>query len=142
MFTAKIHLNIIKIAAILGALAVVLGAIAAHALEKVLETQLVESFKTGVYYQMIHVFFLLIIAILGQLHLLTHKQLKRIFILAIVGILFFSGSIYGLTLCNIYEYTAAKKVLGPITPIGGLLLILAWLFLFFSLSKQNSKAVK
>lgn len=120
--------KILLTAAILGITAIILGAFGAHALKKVLtETQL-QSFEIGVRYQMYHAFFLLF---LGIFTFLSEKERLVIFWLTLTGILFFSGSIYLLATNGITNLKT--KWLGPITPIGGVLLISAWGYLFYSI---------
>ncbi len=103
-----------------GLTAVILGAFSAHALKSRLSTELFSAFQTGVQYQFYHAFLLLIIASL--LKDSSSAWLTYSAIAAGLGILCFSGSLYALALTGI-------KWFGPITPIGGLLFILAWLFL-------------
>lgn len=120
--------KIILTACVLGFLAIILGAFGAHALKKTLNPDQLNSFETGVKYQMYHALFLLFV---GISTFNTLKEKTIIFYLTLVGILFFSGSIYILTTSNI---TGIKsKIFGPITPIGGLLLIISWGYLFYSL---------
>ena len=119
-------------ASLLGLLAVVLGAFAAHGLRDALNTTSLESFQTGVRYQMYHAFFLFVVGLLPQL---TLAQKSRLFWVTITGVVLFSGSIYLLssnTLTPIYF-----GFLGPITPIGGLFLISAWVVLFYHLLKNK-----
>lgn len=125
--------KILLTAAILGITAIILGAFGAHALKKVLtETQL-QSFEIGVRYQMYHAFFLLFI---GIFTFLNEKERLIIFWLTISGVLFFSGSIYLLATNGITNLKT--KWLGPITPIGGVLLISAWGYLFYSILCKKS----
>jgi uncharacterized membrane protein YgdD (TMEM256/DUF423 family) len=125
--------KILLTAAILGITAIILGAFGAHALKKVLtETQL-QSFEIGVRYQMYHAFFLLFI---GIFTFLNEKERLVIFWLTLTGVLFFSGSIYLLATNGITNLKA--KWLGPITPIGGVLLISAWGYLFYSILCKKS----
>ena len=120
--------KIILTACALGFLAIILGAFGAHALKKILSPDQLNSFETGVKYQMYHALFLLFV---GTTSLITLKEKAIVFYLAVVGVLFFSGSIYVLTTSSI---TGIKsKIFGPITPIGGLLLITSWGYLFYSL---------
>lgn len=119
--------------AVLGVTAIILGAFGAHALKKVLNAEQLVSFETGVRYQMYHALFLLF---LGNLSLLTLKEKSVIFYLAIVGVVLFSGSIYLLSTSGI---TGLKtKILGPITPIGGLFLIISWLYFLYALIVKNT----
>ena len=104
---------------ILGFLSIILGAFGAHGLETIISESKVESFKVGVRYQMYHA--LLLIAI-SQINYLDSKL---VFYLIVIGVTLFSGSIYLLNL-NEYLNIPAIKYLGPITPLGGLILLSAW----------------
>lgn len=115
-------ISLIRWAAILGGTGVMLGALGAHALKKILPTEQLLSFETGVRYQLFHSLLLLIIAIFGS------KVNSIISRLIIIGILLFSGSIYLLSI-NIILEIELINILGPITPIGGLCLIAAWVML-------------
>ncbi|PWN63221.1 DUF423 domain-containing protein [Chryseobacterium oncorhynchi] len=115
--------------AVYGMLSVILGAFGAHALKKILSVERLESFETGVRYQMYAAFFLLIIGYILKFETSTEKWTS---ILMIAGTLLFSISIYFLSL---QDYLGANlKFLGPITPLGGLLMILSWgmLILYFA----------
>jgi len=118
--------TIIGTAAILGFISIIFGAFGAHALKEVLTPEQLVSFETGVRYQMYHAFFLFFV---GMASFLTEKQRKVIFTLTLVGVLLFSGSIYLLATQVISGINF--KFLGPVTPIGGLLLILSWGLLTF-----------
>lgn len=125
--------KIILTAIFLGLTAIILGAFGAHALKKVLTEAQLQSFEVGVRYQMYHALFLLFI---GVFTFLNEKERLIIFWLTISGILFFSGSIYLLATNGITNLKT--KWLGPITPIGGLLLISAWSYLFYSILCKKS----
>ena len=114
---------------ILGATAIILGAFGAHALKKVLTVDELNTFETGVKYQMYHALFLMF---LGMTVLVDDKVKKKIFQLVVVGIVFFSGSIYFLATKTITGIDF--KPLGIITPIGGTLLIVAWAALLWNLT--------
>ncbi|MFT3794942.1 DUF423 domain-containing protein [Flavobacterium sp.] len=120
-------------AAILGLLAIILGAFGAHALKKVLEPEQLVAFETGVKYQMYHALFLLLV---GWNGLVSEKAKKTIYGLTVVGVVFFSGSIYLLSTKNLSGIDF--KSIGIITPIGGLLLIVAWFWLFIDLIRKKS----
>ena len=107
--------------AILGILSIVLGAFAAHGLAKLIDADAIKTFETGVRYQIYHAFFLLI---LGGTSFVSLKTKKTIFYLVIVGVLFFSGSIYGLATNSLSGFDF--KTIALLTPIGGLLLIVSW----------------
>jgi uncharacterized membrane protein YgdD (TMEM256/DUF423 family) len=119
----------IKIAAISGALAVGLGAFAAHGLKELLEaTGKLAVFETAVRYHFIHTLAILFVAIYAT----TLKE-NKLLLLAnwsfLLGILIFSGSLYILTLTGI-------TWLGAITPIGGVAFIFGWILLFFAAKKD------
>ena len=125
--------KIISTAAFLGMTAIVLGAFGAHALKKFLSADQLISFETGVKYQMYHALFILF---LGPITSICEKAKKRVFQMIVLGIIFFSGSIYLLTTKAISGIDF--KFLGIITPIGGTLLIVGWtLFLWNILNKKG-----
>lgn len=115
----------IAVAAILGATGIVLGAFGAHSLKKALEPESLAVFETGVKYQMYHALFLLFA---GVTNLVSDKAKKAILVLVVAGVFLFSVSLYFLA-CNAL-FSFDFKVIGFITPIGGLLLISAWVVLF------------
>jgi len=114
-------------ASILGVLAVIFGAFGAHALKKLLNNEQLKSFETGVKYQMYHAIVLLLIGFNFNLETTSEKYMVYTFI---VGILLFSFSIYGLVISS--AKNKKLRFLGPITPLGGLLLVCGWCLLFFS----------
>ena len=117
--------KLISIAALLAFLAVTLGAFGAHTLNELLTTEKLNSFETGVRYQFYHSLALLIIGL--NANKLNATALIGKFML--IGIVFFSFSIYLLSLQELIGINLS--VLGPITPIGGLLLMISWLILIF-----------
>ena len=125
--------KIISTGAILGMIAIILGAFGAHALKKVLPIDALSTFETGVKYQMYHALFLVFIGILTDL---SQKAKKMIYNLVVLGVVLFSGSIYLLATNTLTTFDF--KVIGFITPIGGLLLILAWGTLFLNLVRNKS----
>ncbi len=114
---------------IFGALAVVLGALGAHALKSSISSEALDSFTTGVRYQMYHAILLIIIGLSSAIP--KTKLINATINLLIIGIILFSFSIY---LLSTRELTALENIsfLGPITPLGGLCLISAWICLFFT----------
>jgi len=124
--------KIISTAAILGMLAIVLGAFGAHALKKVLSIEQLSTFETGVRYQMYHALFLLFIGMMDQL---SQKAKKTIYYLVLSGVVFFSGSIYLLATNDLTPFDF--RAIGFVTPIGGLLLIVAWGVLLFNFIKKK-----
>ena len=125
--------KIFSTAAFFGMTAIILGAFGAHALKKVLTIDQLATFETGVKYQMYHALFLLF---LGLNNHLTSKTKKTILIFTILGIIFFSGSIYLLATNSLTSFDF--KVIGFITPIGGLLLIVAWSILMIQFLKKKA----
>ena len=119
-------------AAFLGMVAIILGAFGAHALKKVLTPEQLISFETGVRYQMYQAFFLFFITSQNDI---LEKTKKTIFTLITLGTLFFSGSIYLLSTTGITGINF--KPIGFITPIGGVLLILAWGMLGYSIIQSR-----
>lgn len=109
------------------ALAVLLGAFGAHTLKNSLAPEMLTVYKTGVEYQFYHAIGLLIIGLIG-FHI-DSKWLKRSGLLLTLGILLFSGSLYVLALTGI-------KVIGAITPIGGVSFVLGWIFLAVAVWKR------
>ena len=125
--------KIVLTAALFGMLAIVLGAFGAHALKKVLTLEELNTFETGVKYQMYHALFLLFI---GMSSHVSEMAKKRIYYAIVTGILFFSGSIYLLATNDLTTFDF--KVIGFITPIGGLLLMVGWLCLFIDFFNKKA----
>jgi len=125
--------KILSTAAILGMLAIILGAFGAHALKQVLTLEQLAAFETGVKYQMYHALFLLFVGLVPSV---TEKARKMIYWFTVIGVVFFSGSIYFLSTRTITGIDL--KSIGIITPIGGLLLIIAWFWLFIDLMRKKS----
>nr|WP_315170938.1 DUF423 domain-containing protein [uncultured Flavobacterium sp.] len=128
--------KVITTAALLGMIAIILGAFGAHALKKVLSTDELVTFETGVRYQMYHALFLLFIGLSTSL---SEKSQKTIYYLTLSGVLLFSGSIYFLATNSLTSFDFKK--IGFITPIGGVLLISAWAVLLFDFLKNNKKKI-
>lgn len=108
-------------AAILAGLAVAAGAFASHALKEKLTERALEIFETGAKYQMYHALALLVV---GLLLSRAQTQTPQTLLIAagnafILGIVIFSGSLYGLSLSGI-------KWLGAITPLGGAAFLVGW----------------
>ena len=126
--------KILSTAALLGMIAIILGAFGAHALKKLLSVEQLVTFETGVRYQMYHALFLLFI---GTTTLINQKRKNLIYNLTLLGVILFSGSIYLLATDSLT--TIEFKIFGFVTPIGGILLISAWFILFFDLIKPIKK---
>jgi len=114
------------VGALFGLLALIFGAFGAHALKKSFSDDQLKSFETGVKYQMYHAIVLIMIGF--NFNLDTPPQQFMVYCF-LIGTFLFSFSIYGLTL------SASKgktwKFLGPITPLGGLLLVVGWGLLLY-----------
>ena len=109
-----------------GLTAVILGAFGAHLLKKKLTTEQLQSFETGVKYQMYHAIILLLLGF--QLN--DKTTINNYIIYAfITGTILFSFSIYGLVISS--ARNKKIKILGPITPLGGLFLIIGWALLIY-----------
>ena len=109
------------IGGIYGLLSVILGAFGAHAFKKKLSVERLESFETGVRYQIYAAFFLLIVGYILKFETSSEKWIS---ILMIAGAFLFSVSIYFLSFQDYWGINL--KFLGPITPIGGLFMIISW----------------
>ncbi|MEM7363137.1 MAG: DUF423 domain-containing protein [Pseudomonadota bacterium] len=117
------------LASLAGGLAVVLGAFGAHALKDRLEPAMLAAFNTAVHYQMLHAVVVLVIVLLART-----SDSPGLFLGAagsmLTGILLFSGSLYALVLLG-------WRWLGPITPLGGALLIVGWGLLLVAMVRSH-----
>jgi uncharacterized membrane protein YgdD (TMEM256/DUF423 family) len=119
--------------AVYGLVAVMLGAFGAHGLRARLTEDMLRAWQTGVEYQFYHAFAVLLTGLLlntGQLSATLGHWAAGCFV---VGVLLFSGSLYGLAL-------GGPRLLGPVTPIGGLLLMVGWLCLVVSVLRSGPNA--
>lgn len=116
--------KIVLTAAVLLIVAIILGAFGAHGLKDSVSPERIVTFEVGVRYQ----FYIgLAMLILGLNEEKVGFSLKPTFLFLLIGVLFFSVSIYFLAIQELLG--ASLKFLGPITPLGGLLLIIG-LFVF------------
>ena len=120
---------IITMAAVNGLLAVMLGAFMSHSLEETITTELLGVFQTGVSYHMYHSLAALAAGILS--HIFPKVRLLKFSAYSfLLGIVFFSGSLYLLALTEL-------PMIGMITPIGGIFFIFGWIMLcIFGAKKQ------
>ncbi len=118
---------------LMGAAGVALGAVGAHSLRPYLTDVAFNSYETGVRYLFIHTLLLAAIALHGR-----DDRFMWTFRLIATGTLMFSGSIFVLSTRALHG-VAAVSVLGPVTPLGGLLLIAGWLALALESRNLNSK---
>lgn len=119
-------------------IAVILGAFAAHTLKQHLTPEHLDTFQTGVRYQFYHAFAILVVGML-----LYSRKTNLLHIsgwLFTIGILFFSGSLYLLSVRE--TMNLALNWLGPITPVGGLFFIAGWVCLFISTFQDNQRGIK
>ena len=126
--------TILLVGTAMGMLAIVLGAFAAHGLEKLVDAQAIDTFETGVKYQMYHALFLLFLGIWDGL---PSKPKKIVFTLILLGVVLFSFSIYLLALNSLTSFDF--KIIGFLTPIGGVLMILGWVVLAYKILKTKKK---
>lgn len=112
-------------------LALILGAFASHALKGHFEGDVLQSFETGIRYMMYHGLALLIFSQMSV------AQNPRIFRLFFWGVIFFSFSIFALCLGKLTTYDLSW--VGPVTPIGGTLLIIGWAMLLWKIIKNKAE---
>lgn len=121
------HRTYLIAAAVFGGLAVALGAFGAHGLERITaDEKILHGFHTGTQYQLYHTLALLAVAILYEKLPVTWMKLAGNCFIA--GIVLFSGSLYLLTFLKIQE-SGATRLVGPVTPLGGLFFIGGWICL-------------
>jgi uncharacterized membrane protein YgdD (TMEM256/DUF423 family) len=117
--------NAVRIAALVALIGVALGAFGAHLLKELLESRgRLDAWHTAVDYQIVHGVALLALALSGRRQAMTAWCW-------LAGVVLFSGSIYGLCLLE------NAKWLGPVTPLGGLLLMMGWLALVIKPPKAD-----
>lgn len=125
---------LLTLSAFLGAVAVILGAFAAHGLKAKLMPEQLDSFQIGVKYQFYHVLAIMLVVLLGKSFNISTEIIGYLFVF---GIFLFSGSIYLLACKDLLQITSWSKLLGPITPIGGLTFIIGWILLGIKLLQAN-----
>ena len=122
--------TILITASVLGITGIVLGAFGAHGLKELISIESQQTFETGVRYQMYHAILLLFV---GETSLVKEKAKRTIYYLTLIGVILFSGSIYGLAINMLTTFDF--KTIGFVTPLGGLLLISSWICLFINFLK-------
>ncbi len=120
------------IGAVYGFISVILGAFGAHALKKIISVDKLASFETGVKYQMYSALFLLIVGYILKFETPAERWIS---ILMIAGTFIFSVSIYLLAFSEVAAIPS--KFIGPVTPLGGLLMIISWAMLIFYFVKNK-----
>ena len=126
--------RIILVAAFFGALAVILGAFGAHGLEGKISEQHIETWKTANQYHFYHTLALLFLSTFSRA---KTASIRVSFIAFIIGLLFFSGSLYLLSVREITGF-GNPAILGPITPLGGVAFIVGWAAPFVAALKNKS----
>lgn len=123
--------------ALLILVAIILGAFGAHALKEILSVKSLQSFETGVRYQM---YMGIAILSLGfNYHRFRKVKFKIFYSFILIGALLFSLSIYGLVWADYSMQISLRKVLGSITPLGGTLMIVGWFMFIFQFIGSEEK---
>lgn len=123
---------VLVIGGIYGMLSIILGAFGAHAFKNLLTTDKLDSFEVGVRYQMYHAIVLLVIGLFLNFETSIEKWIAWSII---IGTFLFSVSIYLLAFSEYWNMNL--KFLGPITPLGGLFMIIGWALLIISFVKTK-----
>lgn len=118
-------------ACILAALSIAIGAFGAHGLKNLVSPESLSIYVTGSHYHMYHALTLLVV---GCMPKISNKTRNIVFWFFLLGIIFFSGSLYILSLKEVLSFNVS--FLGPITPLGGLLFMLGWLRLAYGVFKK------
>ena len=113
---------------------ILLGALGAHALKEILSLRAIESFKTGVFYQISQAIGILLIVLIQKNFNVNLSLSSK---LLLIGTILFSGSIYILSFSEKIDLGVFKSILGPITPLGGILMITAWLIFIIKVAKST-----
>ena len=108
---------------------IILGAFGAHKLKDIVDATKLNSFEVGVRYQLFQGIGLLVLGLTNQITF----SLKPFFILSIFGTILFSSSLYLLSFSDVINLPIS--LIGPITPIGGVLMIFSWCLLFIQIQK-------
>ncbi|UKT65132.1 DUF423 domain-containing protein [Pedobacter mucosus] len=125
--------RIILTAAFFGGVAVLLGAFGAHGLKNLVNASSLEIWQKGVDYQFYHTFALLYLSTFARYR---NKLINIAYFCFTFGVILFSGSLFLLATRDI-SHIGFTEFIGPITPIGGLLLVLGWIMLFFAAFKDK-----
>lgn len=111
------------------AIAVAMGAFGAHALKTRLDAYSMSVYEKAVFYHFVHGLGILLVALLARANAITPAGQARVAWLLFLGILIFSGSLYALAISGV-------RVLGAITPIGGLAFVAGWILLAYEVLKR------
>ncbi len=130
--------RLLYIACLLGAAAVIIGAFGAHILKEILTDAELQTYKTGVEYHFYHTFAIISTAIISRY---TSKRWTTVAgLLFLGGIICFSGSLYLLSVSSRFGLESLKPLLGPMTPLGGLLFIGGWISLFIAATSYKRRS--
>ena len=124
-------MNWSSVGAILLALAVIIGAFGAHALQGRLDAYSKGVYETGVIYHFFHALGLLVVSFLPRIGALSASRAGWVCALLLAGVVLFSGSLYALAISGV-------RMLGAVTPFGGLAFIAAWVLLAYWLLTANA----
>ena len=116
-------------------LGIILGAFGAHSLKNVFTQYEMEIWNKGIFYQITNCIGLILITALVKINLVKESKLPMSIL--VLGIFFFSGSLYTIALTNVFLESShlLKTLMIPITPLGGSLIIISWLLLLFKIKK-------
>ena len=116
-------------------LGIILGAFGAHSLKNVFTQYETEIWDKGIFYQITNCIGLILITALVKINLVKESKLSMGIL--VLGIFFFSGSLYTIALTNVFLESShlLKTLMIPITPLGGSLIIISWLLLLFKIKK-------
>ncbi len=123
-------MNWTAIGSALMALAVVFGAFGAHGLRNRLDAYSLSVYEKAVFYHFVHALGILVVALLARAGAITMGAQGRVAGLLLLGLVIFSGSLYALAVSGV-------RILGAITPIGGLVFIAGWILLAFEASRSQ-----
>ena len=123
----------IKVSILFCVVSVILGAFGSHLLKDLLSETELSSFKTGIRYQMFHGLAILILSLNSKKFTI---KLKTSLLLMSIGTVLFSFSIYFLSINDLLSFS--MKFLGPITPIGGAILITSWIYLLLNVKNNDT----
>jgi len=117
-------MNWIAIGAALMALAVAFGAFGGHVLKERFDAYPISVYEKAVFYHFVHALGILLVALLARTNAISPAGEQRVAWLLLIGIVVFSGSLYALAISGV-------RILGAITPVGGVAFILGWLVLIY-----------
>jgi len=123
-------MNSSVVGAILLALAVIIGAFGAHALQGRLDVYSKGIYETGVMYHFFHALGLLVVSFLPRIGAVSAPRANWVCGLLLIGVLLFSGSLYALAISGV-------RMWGAVTPFGGLSFIAAWILLAYWLVRAT-----